>query len=66
MPLLALLFTVLLQETLDLSFFVGNTSELFLYANIILTALGPIVLIGIGFTLGKYVIRFVQQLFSSF
>ena len=63
---LAMLFVFLMQETLDLSFFVGNTNDLFLYANIILTALGPIILIGVGFTLGKYIIRFVQQLFSSF
>lgn len=71
MPYLALaVFMVLAfvqavaMETLDLSTLI-NTDALFQYANILIQALGPVVLIGLGFALARYIIGFVQRIFAG-
>ena len=54
----------LVMETLDLSTLI-NTDALFQYANILIQALGPVVLIGLGFALARYIIGFVQRIFAG-
>ena len=53
-----------LMTSLDLSTLM-DTDKIFEYANLLLIALGPVVLIGIGFALAKYIITFVQRVFNS-
>jgi len=55
---------VVLAETLDISSLL-NTDNIFFYANILLTALIPVVLISLGFALARYVVAFVQRVFSN-
>jgi hypothetical protein len=62
--MVAMLGPMVMNVTLDLGSLI-NTDSMFSYANILLVALGPVVLIGLGFALGKYIINFVQRIFSS-
>ena len=52
------------MESLDIASLI-NTDSLFGYANILLGALGPVVLLGLGFALAKFIISYVQRMFSS-
>lgn len=61
MTVLALNFTF---ETLNISGLL-DTDQIFAYANILLAALIPVVLIGLGFALARFVISFVQRVFNS-
>lgn len=54
----------MVMTSLDLSTLM-DTNKIFEYANLLLVALGPVVLIGIGFALAKYIITFVQRVFNS-
>jgi len=51
-------------ETLNISGLL-DTDQIFAYANILLAALIPVVLIGLGFALARFVISFVQRVFNS-
>jgi len=42
-----------------------DTGKIFEYANLMLSALIPVVLIGVGFALANYIIRFVQRMFNN-
>lgn len=64
MALVVLAVQAVTFETLNLSTLI-NTDSIFQYANILLVALGPVVLIGLGFALAKFIIGFVQRAFSS-
>lgn len=42
-----------------------DIDEIFIYANILLAALIPVVLISLGFALARFVISFVQRVFNG-
>jgi len=52
------------MESLDISSLL-NVNKIFEYANLMLSALVPVILIGLGFALANYIIRFVQRLFNN-
>lgn len=65
---LTMVFLAVMQKQLQASLALStliNTDQMFYYANMLLLALGPVVLISIGFSLAKYIISFVQRIFSS-
>ena len=51
-------------ETLNIAGLL-DTDSIFPYANILLAALIPIVLISLGFALARFVVGFVQRVFNS-
>ena len=51
-------------ETLNISGLL-DVDSIFAYANILLAALIPVVLISLGFALARFVIAFVQRVFNS-
>lgn len=51
-------------ETLNIAGLL-DTDSIFTYANILLAALIPIVLISLGFALARFVVGFVQRVFNS-
>jgi len=55
---------IVAMETLNISGLL-NTDEIFRYANILLAALIPVVLIGLGFALARFVVAFVQRVFNG-
>ena len=55
---------IVAMETLNISGLL-NTDEIFRYANILLAALIPVVLIGLGFALARLVVAFVQRVFNG-
>ena len=55
---------VMESVNLNLSAFL-DTNVIFEYANIILLALGPVVMISVGFGLGRTILNFVQSIFRS-
>jgi len=59
-----MLFAVPMQ-TLDVGSLM-DTSQMFANANILIGALGGVVLVIVGFNLAKLVIRFVLNIFNSF
>jgi len=54
----------LLAETLNISSLL-DIDNIFSYANILLTALVPVVLISLGFALARYVVGFVMRIFNN-
>jgi len=60
----AMMAMAVVMESLDISSLI-NTDSLFSNANILLAALGPVVLLGLGFALAKFIISYVQRMFSS-
>jgi len=63
---LALIFTTAttVMETLDISSLL-NTDEIFASANLLIGAVGAIVLIVVGFKLAALIIRFVLNIFDT-
>lgn len=55
---------IMVAETLNVSGLL-DVDNIFAYANILLTALIPVVLISLGFALAQYVIRFVMRIFNN-
>lgn len=59
-----MIYLLFFLETLDIGSLL-NTDSIFQYANILLAALVPVVLISLGFALAKYVIAFVMRIFNG-
>lgn len=59
-----MIYLLFALETLDIASLL-NIDSIFQYANILLAALVPIVLISLGFALAKYVISFVMRIFNN-
>lgn len=59
MPYLLFVF-----ETLNISGLL-DIDNIFAYANILLAALIPVVLISLGFALARYVVGFVMRIFNN-
>ena len=53
------------MQTLDVAALI-DTPQMFANANILIAALGGVVLVIVGFNLAKLVIRFVLNIFNSF
>ena len=62
--MMVLLASNALMESLNISGLL-DIDSIFGYANILLAALVPVVLIGLGFALASYIIKFVQRVFNN-
>jgi len=63
--LVLMLVAAVPMQTLDVGSLM-DTSQMFANANILIGALGGVVLVIVGFNLAKLVIRFVLNIFNSF
>lgn len=58
-------FSSALMESLNVEALL-DTEKMFEYANVLINALAAVVLLGLGFMLAKFIIRFVLNIFNSF
>lgn len=61
---LLMLHLLFYLETLNISGLL-DIDNIFAYANILLAALIPVVLISLGFALARYVVSFVMRIFQN-
>lgn len=59
-----MIYLLFLLETLNVSGLL-DIDSIFYYANILLSALIPAVLLVLGFAIARYVIAFVQRVFNN-